>query len=220
MTSGRRRNARGEGAALRREILEAAEGILNTQARLQDLNVSLREVAREVGVTAPSIYLHFKDKNALAWGLVTVGFSSLEETIVAAASADDSAAPTERLTAAALAYCLFLENRPGLAGVMFSGDPMRWAPHPAAQHPAFSVMRQWEALVGAAFADEGRQEQDSGPAAIALWSLLHGRTTLSAIYPEDHSPDRLAEFVDKAIPALISTPNIQLAAFAAMQRRG
>ena len=214
MAGERRRNPRGEGVALRAQILEAVEGILNTQTRLQDVNVSLREVARQVGVTAPSIYLHFVDKNALAWGLVTAGFTSLDETI-ASAAADEDTTPVDRLTAAALAYCLFLENRPGLAGVMFSGDPMRWAPDPGTQHPASLIARRWEALIGDAMADENRSHDDIRAAATSLWSLLHGRTMLSVIYPAGHAPEQLARFVTATVPALLAAPTEQLAAFSA-----
>ncbi|MET8763563.1 helix-turn-helix domain-containing protein [Lentzea sp. NPDC004782] len=54
---------RGEGERLRRETLGAATRILEETGREDAL--SLRVVAREVGISAPSVYLHFKDKTEL-----------------------------------------------------------------------------------------------------------------------------------------------------------
>ena len=59
----RTRNPQGQGARLRADLIAAADGIL---ARTGDVEaLSLRAVAREVGIATPSIYLHFPDKSAL-----------------------------------------------------------------------------------------------------------------------------------------------------------
>jgi AcrR family transcriptional regulator len=55
----RRRARRGEGEKLREEILEAAERLL-LQTGSEEM-VQVRAVAEAVGVTPPSIYLHFAD---------------------------------------------------------------------------------------------------------------------------------------------------------------
>jgi AcrR family transcriptional regulator len=59
----RRRAARGSGEQLREEILNAATDLLLETGHAKD--VSIRSVAQRVGVTPPSIYLHFADKDAL-----------------------------------------------------------------------------------------------------------------------------------------------------------
>src|SRR5258708_40180525 len=68
----RPRAPRGSGDLLRNEILDAATALLleSGQARA----VSIRSVAQRGGVTPPSIYLHFDDKDAL---LDAVGARSL-----------------------------------------------------------------------------------------------------------------------------------------------
>src|SRR3982074_437672 len=59
----RRRARRGEGDRLREDILQATIGLL---AETGDLDaVSIRAVAKRGGVTPPSIYLHFPDKQSL-----------------------------------------------------------------------------------------------------------------------------------------------------------
>lgn len=59
----RRRAPRGSGVYLRDEILDAATQLLLDTGHAKA--VSIRAVAQRVGVTPPSIYLHFADKDAL-----------------------------------------------------------------------------------------------------------------------------------------------------------
>src|ERR1700729_2893185 len=58
-SAGRQRNARGQGDRLRREIIDAARDILAETGNVDRL--TLREVARRVGIAATSVYLHFPD---------------------------------------------------------------------------------------------------------------------------------------------------------------
>jgi AcrR family transcriptional regulator len=61
---GRRSRARrGEGGRLREDILTAAERLLLASGDSRSL--SIRAIATAVGVTPPSIYLHFADRNEL-----------------------------------------------------------------------------------------------------------------------------------------------------------
>ena len=60
----RRRAPRGSGEQLREEILDATTELLLETGHAKA--VSIRSVAQRVGVTPPSIYLHFADKDALA----------------------------------------------------------------------------------------------------------------------------------------------------------
>ena len=55
----RARNRRGEGARLRDDIVAAAVALLDETG--DQAAVSLRAVARRVGIAAPSIYRHFAD---------------------------------------------------------------------------------------------------------------------------------------------------------------
>ncbi|MFI0779347.1 TetR/AcrR family transcriptional regulator [Streptomyces sp. NPDC021212] len=82
----------GEGGALKEEILAAAARMLTESGREGDL--SLRAVAREVGISAPSVYLHFKDRAEL----VRVGqrFAALRKD---AHEAANGSPPRERVAA-------------------------------------------------------------------------------------------------------------------------
>jgi AcrR family transcriptional regulator len=59
----RARNARGEGERLRDEIIVAATKVLSTIGPEDPF--SLRAVAKEAKIAAPSVYIHFADRNVL-----------------------------------------------------------------------------------------------------------------------------------------------------------
>src|ERR1043165_6404069 len=63
MTETRARNGRGQGERLREDIVSAALRMLDELG--DDQALSLRAVAREVGIAATSVYLHFADRDAL-----------------------------------------------------------------------------------------------------------------------------------------------------------
>src|SRR6516164_5456298 len=63
----RSRARRGEGERLREEILTAAERLLI--ATNDESALSIRAIANAVGVTPPSIYLHFADRNDLVFAV-------------------------------------------------------------------------------------------------------------------------------------------------------
>jgi AcrR family transcriptional regulator len=61
--SSRKRSARGEGGQVRDQLIDAAELLLAERGTSDD--VSVAEIVRKVGVTAPMLYSHFVDKDAL-----------------------------------------------------------------------------------------------------------------------------------------------------------
>ena len=68
VSPGRRaRSPRGKGEQLREEILAAAERILIETS--DESALSIRAIASAVGVTPPSIYLHFADRNELVFAV-------------------------------------------------------------------------------------------------------------------------------------------------------
>ena len=80
----RRRAPRGSGEQLRDEILDATTDLLLETGHAKA--VSIRSVAQRVGVTPPSIYLHFADKDALLDAVCARYFEKLDEEMQAAAA--------------------------------------------------------------------------------------------------------------------------------------
>jgi AcrR family transcriptional regulator len=127
-TTRRRRAARGDGDRLREEILVATAALL---ARMgSDEALSLRAVAREVGVSAPSVYLHFPDKEALLLAVAAELFGKVERALDAAAvrAGDD---PVAAVVARARAYIEWGLENSGQYKVLYEGALWRRLDHPA-----------------------------------------------------------------------------------------
>ena len=120
-SSRRHRAARGQGEALRGEILAAARDLL-AETGNQDA-VSVRAVAERVGVTTPSIYLHFKDKDDLLDAVCAEVFEALGVALGEATAQGGS--PLERLMAQGRAYVRFALDKPEhyRLAFMIRGEP-------------------------------------------------------------------------------------------------
>lgn len=101
----RARARRGDGEQLRVEIINAVKDLIVEKGSVE--SVSIRAVAQRVGVTAPSIYLHFADKDALLDAVVTDVFAELDNAILTAAAEVSDQSPLAVLRAQGLAYIRF-----------------------------------------------------------------------------------------------------------------
>lgn len=101
---------------LRRALLDAAERTVRERG-VQEL--SLRELARDVGVSHGAPRRHFPDRQALLDALAETGFERLREELRAAVdrAGDDFEA---RLRATAAAYIRFATADPALLELMFA----------------------------------------------------------------------------------------------------
>jgi AcrR family transcriptional regulator len=123
---------------LRDELLERAEEIVRTRG-VADL--SLRELAREAGVSHGAPRRHFPDRQALLDALALRGFERLGEQITAAARG--RASYRTRVSRTAVAYVRFATRDSDLLELMFAGkhrDPA--GPVRAAGDRAFAVMAE------------------------------------------------------------------------------
>jgi AcrR family transcriptional regulator len=191
VTTPRRPNKRGQGERLRGEIVAGAAALLEEHGN-EDA-VTLRAVARRVGISAPSIYGHFADRDAVLLAVIAEAFGELAETLAGAAAA----APGDELRAVCRAYVRFGRERPGRYRVMFGR-------HRAAEGGAVNQLRSAGDLLGAdAFSHLVRavaQDHDDGhpqvhddtrgdpapdPAAdaVAVWVALHGYVSLRDAVP-------------------------------------
>lgn len=176
-------NAWGEGEHLRQEILSAAARILEETGRENAL--SLRGVAREVGIAAPSIYLHFKNKTELVWTVLAVAYGALVEEMAEAGetAAGRGADPQERMRAVVTAYRRFAIDKPRRYRLMFS---LEYEPEdlPVTDHPLSAVGHAWADAVDTYLAavSPGRREEANVLGA-HLWTALHGQLVLWKTLP-------------------------------------
>jgi AcrR family transcriptional regulator len=174
----RQRNQRGEGARLKDELVEAAMRILDLRPGVQ---LSLRMVAKEAGVAAPSVYRHFPDANAMMAEIVRECWSQMGERLVEAAANAGQDAPFDALKAKMCAFVRYAMERPSRYQLLFalSSDPEHDLEGPV--RPAFRPIRDSvEAIaVGGGEVPTG----DSFAAALMILSLAHGRIGLARLAP-------------------------------------
>ncbi len=179
MTTTRRpRSARGEGAALRAEILQVTGELL---ARTGNADaVSIREVGRLVGVSAPSIYRHFADKDALIEAVVAQVFENLD---VAMAAADDpTQSPVLRLQAQGLAYVRFALEHPEQYRIATSSGE-RDGPSAVDQVMGSAVFQRFSQTIRDAMDDGLIAPGDPAPVILQMWASAHGIVSLMIAKP-------------------------------------
>ena len=151
--------------------------------------LSLRKVARKVGVSHAAPYNHFSDKQALLAAISTAGFEQLYINLSATFTAA-KASSGEILPQIAWAYLQFALEDPGRFRLMFSG-----ALEVETDHPDYVVVSQknitlFEEII--AFCQERGElyQGNSTHHAIRIWSLVHGFTNLVL---EDQFPHEYLE---------------------------
>jgi AcrR family transcriptional regulator len=162
---------------LREELLDAATRLLDAGGR--DAVLTLRGVAREAGVAAPSVYPHFADLDALMLELIRRHLADL--TAVVGAAVDTADGPVQALRAAALAYVRWGLERPGPYTVVFEGRALRQLTRD--EELGLSAGDDLRDDLVALLLALPRPPRDAGIVAIALWSGLHGVVALRTAKP-------------------------------------
>ncbi|HEY2670980.1 MAG TPA: TetR/AcrR family transcriptional regulator [Rugosimonospora sp.] len=194
---GRRRRARrGEGERLREEIVAAASRMLAETGEVAEL--SLRAVAREVGVATTSIYLHFPSLDELVLAVKTRYFAEFGDAILAGAARTGDT-PLARVRASAHGYVRYgLENR-GRYLVMFTSESLPARLLPAATYIGVDVFERFRDEVAAVVGPD----QDAHLLAIHLWTALHGIVTLRTVRRTFPWPDlnrQIDSLIDRLLP--------------------
>lgn len=155
---------------MRQELLAAAMATVVSNGSPQ---LTLRGIARQVGIAAPSVYLHFPDLDHLLAAVVEQGFARL--TVATTEAARDVADPAEELRARCRAYCQFALEYPRLYQLMFQADlPLTLLTEP----DATPGRRSFENLLGAVrrCIDAGVAPAHDDPFRLAslIWTAEHG----------------------------------------------
>jgi AcrR family transcriptional regulator len=155
---------------LRRAVLEAALELIEESGVS---SLSLREIARRIGVTTAAPYHHFKDRGELLLQIGMQGYSQLlhilEQAAVTASGVEDECEAEFR------AYLHFAREHAASYAVMFSAE--------LAQHEysvkVKTIADRCFALVCASVARSRKlSERMSAEAALSIWALLHGMVVL------------------------------------------
>lgn len=149
--------------------------------------LSLREVARAVGVTPAAVYRHFASREDLLGALAAQGFASLlsAQTAAAAAAPDALAA----FNASGRAYVRFALARPALFRLMFGpGGRARAA-------GLVEAARAFELLLAQAVAVSGSAAEGQ-TLALRAWALVHGLAGLLVDGAIEDAPGLVDRLVD------------------------
>ena len=156
---------------LRQALIDAAVDIISEE-NIEAL--SLRALARRVGVSYAAPYHHFPDKSALLAVLATEGFRRLREEMERHVE-ESSGDPTEALMAHGRAYLHFAVSHPSYYRVMFKVNLA------SEKYPSLSdssnccfelLIRDTQTLLG----DVSRE--DAERVGLVIWSTVHGAAQL------------------------------------------
>lgn len=187
MSSSQRTNvARNEQqkAEVRELIVQAAREIV-VQGGFSAL--SIRKLAEAVGYAPGTIYLYFKDRDAITREICVQGFAELSKKMALVA---DTADPQERLLTLLHAYADFAIQHPETYRLSFMEDPkfaeemLRAAPleeENGAGRRAFALIV--EAVVALKQNGVIRADEDAQLLAELFWTAVHGVVSLKLIYP-------------------------------------
>jgi AcrR family transcriptional regulator len=193
----RQRNPRGQGARLRDEIIEAASRLLANPAAPP---LTLRAVAREAGVAATSVYLHFADIESLTLAVAERRFGELVR--LQDESREESSDLCQQVRAGCLAYCEFGLAHPGHYQVMFANPLPMPADMPPEAFPGIVAFRRLIDAVARCIGTEPADEQ-AFFTALLIWQQLHGIVSLRISRPRFPWPP-LAETVTEAVDRLLA----------------
>ncbi|MFG2001125.1 TetR/AcrR family transcriptional regulator [Spirillospora sp. NPDC048911] len=159
---------------LRAALLTRAEETLREKGPAA---LSLRELARDLGVSHAAPSRHFKDKQALLDALALAGFERLGE-IMAASREGTGESFAERLDVMARAYVGFATANAALLDLMYSIKH-----DPAASEPLSAAAQRWaEQLVELIAEGQRRGEVREGPlerVSLPVFTTLHGYADLA-----------------------------------------
>ncbi len=195
-SGGRRARARrGQGDLLRDEIVDTASRLLAESGEIAEL--SLRAVARAVGVATTSIYLHFANLDELVLA-VKKGYLADFGAALTGAAEHAGSEPRDRVRARAHEYVRYGLAHRGRYQVMFSSELLPARVMPAGRYlgaEIFAAVREEiAAVVGSGV--------DPDLLGVHFWTALHGTVTLRTVRRNFPWPDldrQLDDLIDRIL---------------------
>jgi AcrR family transcriptional regulator len=178
----------GEGEKLRDEILSAADALLSEAGTEQAL--TLRAVAQRTGVSTPSVYLHFPNREALLEAVCLRVWGELSRRMRDRAGEVDD--PMRALSRCARVYARFALDHPVQYRVLLMQPS-------TGSTPGASACFRHIADATAACVRAGTLHGDPETLAMGLWSAMHGCVSLLIAQPGFAWPEPPEALIDTVI---------------------
>ena len=182
---------------LRQQTLDVARRLIGERGYR---DVSMRDIAGEVGCSVSSLYLYFDGRDALIHALIAEGYErwSREMAVVAERHVE----PWDRLEAITREYVTFGLAHPELYEIMYMFNPrsIRRLPQELFRRIR-ATFQPWSDTVR----DCGVPDDDATVVATAVWTALHGAVSTLLTQRLDTRIDRdrfLAAVVSSAVCAV------------------
>lgn len=159
---------------LRSALLAAAQAVLERDGPSA---LSLRALAREVGVSPMAPYHHFPDRMSLLAAVATVGFERLQERKLATEAAH--ASTRDALVAGAGSYVSFILANPNLYRLMKGPEFADRGRYPDLHNAAAAPAKTLVTLIAKLLANHGKQLPTAHQGSAMMWGLAHGIGTLA-----------------------------------------
>jgi AcrR family transcriptional regulator len=162
---------------LKKALILAARKILRKQG-VQEL--SLRGLAREIGVSQMAPYAHFKDKQTLLEAIASSGYEDLSKKMVDAQKENPLTKGRDLAFLYGVEYILFALENPDLYKLMLNQiTPMKQKSKKEKGKEIWNASQRPFLLLFSAFAD-GKMPRDIAQVkALGSWSIVHGIATLA-----------------------------------------
>lgn len=163
---------------LRAALRDEAERILVTRGEAE---VSLREVARAVGVSHAAPYRHYAGREDLLADIAAGGFERLHRGFAALPPVRD---PGQCFVAMAHRYVEFALAEPAVYRLMF-GPAVRKADHPRLAEAGYATLARLREVIQALGVPAPATAET-----MAAWSLVHGLVSLILDQRLEYEPDK------------------------------
>ena len=154
-------------------LVAAARAILEKEG-IEAL--SLRAVARAVGVSPAAPYHHFADKDALLAAVAAQGFRELTAAMEKRMARETE--PTRRFLGTGAGYVAFAVQNPALFRLMFGGSGHRFSTHAGLAMAGMAAYEVLSKAAGEAALAIGRDPATIPLTTLTAWSVVHGLAML------------------------------------------
>lgn len=159
-------------------------------------NTSLRKIAKRIEYSPAAIYLYFKDKAELVYGIHERGFGLFLEKL---SKADRFSDPLEHLIKMGELYMEFAFEHPAYYDLMFlHREPIQEKEGDEDWHSGRRSFGKLHEAVGACIDAGYINLPDADVGSLYIWSFIHGMTTLRIcerlkVFPNERQHKKLME---------------------------